>query len=339
MNPLSNPLFWWLLLSPLRIENPSYSHRLILIRRQASQEGGQWNIIYKLKYCGEESIELLGQDIDLEYEAWVANSALPPHTIPKKSAVKFSLAEINSAQNVIIDNSNDRYRCKERISIAFSTNQKSEEKQFKGKMYWIPLRLNPQQEFWCYINLAHEHFLYEKYDPLLGERRLKIRFGKYYFFDIIPLNQEHYSAQSDVRLSKIPDERLDIRQFHSAPDSLYLATDIPGFQYFRFDDAPVKYGSQLRLSFYYLIAHGTDGHCHARVMEYQDTPNAWYRLNGAFDEQLAGQGHWRKFEQIFCVSNNTTTIALDFRIVEANIGEMWIDDVILELAEKAQPQF
>ena len=67
---------------------------------------------------------------------------------------------------------------------------------------------------------------------------------------------------------------------------LYLAADIPGFQYFRFDDIHPKAGDTFELSFDYCIFVGTEGTCHVRVMEFQDTPNAWYRLDGGFDEML-----------------------------------------------------
>ncbi|MEK7114952.1 MAG: hypothetical protein AAB847_01150 [Patescibacteria group bacterium] len=307
--------------------------QLILLDRRISQENSTWNIVYKIKYCGEEKIELLGPDIDFEYKAWVSNSSCPPHIISKKIAMKINLSEINSAQTTVIANSNDRNRCQERINASFSLNL--EENPFKNKIYWIPLKLAPQQEFWCYLKIQHEHFLYGTYDPLLGERDIKIRLGNIYFLDKIPLEQENYSAQPKITLSKIPDERKDTRQFRSTPDSLCLTADVQGFQYFRFDDLPVKYGSELKLSFYYLIAIGTEGSCNVRVMEYQDTPSAWYRLDGGFDEQLIIEGRWKYFEQIFTLGKETTTIAIDFRITGANVGEMWIDDIILEYTEKA----
>src|SRR5262249_25132728 len=111
--------------------------------------------------------------------------------------------------------------------------------------------------------------------------------------------------------------------------SLYLAADVPGYQYFRFDDVPVRYGTRFRVSFWYLTALGTEGSCRVRVMEYQDTPNAWYRLDGGLDEELPAQGTWTYFQQTFRTLADTTTMALDFRIVGANIGELWIDDVEL----------
>jgi hypothetical protein len=108
-----------------------------------------------------------------------------------------------------------------------------------------------------------------------------------------------------------------------------LAADVPGYQYFRFDDMPVRFGTRFRLSYWYLIAVGTEGACQVRVMEYQDTPNAWQRLNGGFDLPIETQGRWQRFEQEFQTRDETNMMAIDFRIVGANAGEMWIDDVEL----------
>jgi hypothetical protein len=41
------------------------------------------------------------------------------------------------------------------------------------------------------------------------------------------------------------------------------------------------------------------------------------------------QGRWRRFEQILTTRRETTTMALDFRIVGANVGEIWIDEIQL----------
>jgi hypothetical protein len=193
----------------------------------------------------------------------------------------------------------------------------------------LPLRVAPGQTIWLYVALEHEHFLYGTYDPLLGARQLEIRLGPCRFIDSIPLDAEQAPATPVVKLSIPPKERHDQRQFRSEPDSLYLAADVPGYQYFRFDDMSVRYGTQFKLSFWYLVALGTEGSCHVRVMEYQDTPNAWYRLDGGFDEPITAQGRWRRFEQTFQTRDETTTMALDFRIVGANVGEMWIDDIEL----------
>lgn len=305
------------------------TYRLALIDRQISQQGSRWLVRYKVRYEGPVALELASSDLQVDYDAWVSNSRSKPHTVPRRSQTRFAVSESSSVQTSVIASSNDRQRCRERVSLAFSTGEKPLDEPVPGKINFLPLRVAPGQIIWLYLALDHEHFLYGNYDPLLGERKLDVQLGPCRLIDTIPLDADQATATPTVKLSSPPKERLDSRQFRSAPDSLYLAADVPGFQYFRFDDMPVRYGTRFKLSFWYLIALGTEGSCHARVMEYQDTPNAWYRLDGGFDEPMPVQGRWRRFEQTFTTRDQTTTMALDFRIVGANVGELWIDDIEL----------
>ena len=128
-----------------------------------------------------------------------------------------------------------------------------------------------------------------------------------------------------------PDDRRDTRYFVSAPDSLHLEAHVPGNQYYRFPERPVRYGTRMKLSYWYLIAQGTEGECRARVAQYKDTPSAWKVLaDGGHEECLNTVGRWVKVEHVFRTENDATTLALDFRITGAEVGEMWIDDVRLD---------
>ncbi len=306
--------------------------RLVLVERQIVQQNGRWLVRYKVRYeaaPGSAALDLSASDLAVDYEAWVSNSRSKPHTVPRKSHTRFALSESNSVQTTVISSSNDRQRCRERISLALSAGDRPLAEPTPAKTTFLPLRVPPGENFWVYLILDHDHFLHGTYDPLLGVRQFELRLGSCRLLDSIPLDAEQASSAPVINLSTPPKERLDPRQFRSAPDSLYLAADLPGYQYFRFDDLPVRYGTQFRLSFWYLIGLGTEGSCHVRVMEYQDTPNAWYRLDGGFDDQMTLQGRWQRFEQTFQSRDETTTMALDFRIVGANVGEMWIDDVEL----------
>jgi hypothetical protein len=265
----------------------------------------------------------------VDYDAWVSNSASKPHIAPRRSQTRFALSESSAVHTTVISSQNERQRCRERVSLAISSGEQPITDPTPAKINFLPLRLSPGQILWLYLALDHEHFLYGTYDPLLGERKVDVQLGPCRLVDSIPLETEQAPATPAIKLGAPPKERMDSRQFRSAPDSLYLAADVPGYQYFRFDDMPVRYGTQFKLSFWYLIAIGTEGSCHARIMEYQDTPNAWYRLEGGFDEPMTTQGRWRYFEQTFTTGGETTTMALDFRIVGANVGEIWIDDIEL----------
>lgn len=326
---LSAYVVFFLSLSATGLGDEKPDCRLVLMDRQIAQHNSRWSVRYEVSYEGDQSLDLSASDVGVRYEGWVANSRCPSHGVPRKSQAQFTLAETNPLVTPVINSTNEKQRCRERIALAVSTSEEPPDEPSVSKTAFLPLRLSPGQRFWLYLILEHDHFLHGTYDPLLGAREVEFQIGPCRLLDSVPLDQEQAPAAPQVKLSAPSKERLDDRQYRSAPDSLYLAADVPGFQYFRFDDMPVRYGTRFRLSFWYLVAVGTEGTCHARVMEYQDTPNAWYRLDGGFDEQLPVQGRWQRFEQTFRTMGDTTTMALDFRIVGANVGELWIDDVEL----------
>jgi hypothetical protein len=181
------------------------------------------------------------------------------------------------------------------------------------------------------LRWEHLHFLYGDYDPLLGQRALELRLGPATVRDVLPMDQEQYLALPRSTLPAPPEERRDTRHYRSAPDSLHLEAHVPGNQYYRFPERPVRYATKMRLRFWYLVAPGTEGECRARIAQYKDTPTAWRVLtDGAYEECLSAVGRWVKVEHVFCTEPDATTLALDFRISGADVGEMWIDDVSLE---------
>ena len=313
----------------LSMERASSVPNIRLLDRQISQQGNRWLVRYQVLYEGDTMLDLSADDFSVAYEAWVSNSSLKPHTTPRKSRMRSVLSATRTLQATVIPSANDRQRCREKLSLACTTGDKPAAEFPLATSAFLPTRVKPGETIWLYLTLEHAHFLHGAYDPLLGERTLEIHFGPCRLIDTIPLNSEQVPARPIVQLSDPPKERLDSRQFHSPPDSLYLAADVPGYQYFRFDEMPVRYGSQFRFTCWYLIAVGTEGSCHARLMEYRDTPNSWERLDTGFDQQLVLQGRWHKFEKIFQTGDETTTIAIDFRICGANVGEMWLDDMTL----------
>jgi hypothetical protein len=192
--------------------------------------------------------------------------------------------------------------------------------------------VGPGAELSLRLRLEHQHVLYGTYNPLLGTRAIALRLGSTTLCDRVPLDREHYLAQPRSAWPEPPEDRRDTRQFVSAPDSLHLESLVPGHMYYRYPERPVRYGSKLRLRFWYLIAEGTEGECRVRLAQYKDTPSSWRVLsNGSTDQPLEIVGRWTKFECITRAEDEATTVALDFRIIsETNVGEMWIDDVSLE---------
>jgi hypothetical protein len=95
----------------------------------------------------------------------------------------------------------------------------------------------------------------------------------------------------------------------------------------------------MRLQFWYLIAAGTVGECRVRVAQSKETPTSWRPLRaGDFELCLKTIGRWTKVERIIQTEPEATTLGLEFKIVgEAEIGEMWIDDVSFEAVGCAMP--
>ena len=261
--------------------------------------------------------------------------------------IKFNLAEANPLLVNIIDSSNEKIRCREKVGVGVLQRVLRDKSESGIEEYYkpgpLPLTLNEGDTFQINLTLEHDHFLYGKYDPLFGTREIVMTIGPGQIYDTQILDHELSPAKVIPKLSTPPKERIldteELPNDHPYKNGLggkkgkflVLYADVPGYQYFRFDDLPVRFGDTFKLSFDYVVAHGTEGTCHTRTMEYQDTPNAWYRLEGGFDEQLTGQGKWQRFEHTFRLLNETTTMALDFRIVGANVGDLYIDMNSLKL--------
>jgi len=106
---------------------------------------------------------------------------------------------------------------------------------------------------------------------------------------------------------------------------------VPGNQYYRFPERPVRYSTRMRLRYWYFVAAGTEGDCRAHVAQYKETPSAWKGLSHSDREEcLTEVGRWVRVEHVFRTEPDATTLALDFKITGSEVGEMWIDDVSLE---------
>jgi hypothetical protein len=93
----------------------------------------------------------------------------------------------------------------------------------------------------------------------------------------------------------------------------------------------------MRLHFWYLIAVGTEGECGMRVAQYRDTSDTWLKLDAAGTElTLKTIGRWTEVERIIQTDSQATSLALEFKVVgDTDIGEMWIDDVNLQVVNNS----
>jgi len=194
-------------------------------------------------------------------------------------------------------------------------------------------------EFELTLELKHDHLLYERTDPLLGERRISI-----WLCDDLRLLDDLDLNECEMQLDKLtlslerPENHLCSDKFHSPPDSLLLWSEFPGSNFLRFVDVPVRPGTAIRLKFWYLISPGTGGECRARVCEYNDKPSAYIRMPDRMDILLAGApGKWHHAEYELLVSPCTNTVAVDFRLISTDPGELWIDDAALDYVVMQRP--
>jgi hypothetical protein len=182
------------------------------------------------------------------------------------------------------------------------------------------------------LDFRHEHFLYDRYDALLGSRSLQIHLAP----DVMLVDG------LDLRDGETKLEDLKITMQHRAQHTddsmvrdgkkgiLAIWTEEAGFQFMRFDDMKVRPGTTIRISFWYWIGIGNKAACRARLTQYHDSEKGWFHEPDGFDLELSGkttpQGVWLYFERDIVTAAGTNTVALDFRLVGENLGAMWIDD-------------
>jgi hypothetical protein len=339
---------------------------LTLLERSIVQDQGSWQVDYRLRYEGASGMIITPNEVLARIEGWVSNSRVCSHALPRWSALVISGAAGPSATTEVIASADEAQRCRERAGLLVwtgdaeppaapvarpasgtgaGTGSGSGASAGAGTSAAdrpTILSIAPGTTIRVRLRLEHQHFLYGDYDPLLGLRSVGLRLGAATLGDpVVPMDREQYLAQPRATWPVPPEDRRDTRHYVSPPDSLHLEAHIPGNQYYRFPERPVRYGTKMRLRFWYLIAAGTEGECRARIAQYKDTPTAWKVLtDGAHEEVLTTIGRWVKVERVFRTEPEATTLALDFRISGgAEVGEMWVDDVSLEpiVAAPAQP--
>jgi hypothetical protein len=323
----------------------SETPRLSVVERTLTQDQGGWVVNYRLRYHGSTGFVVAPTEMLVRVEGWVSNSRVAAHAVPRWSSIAASGATGLSGAADVVAASDESQRCRERAVVQVWTDDSTRPAEPPS----IPsssssttrgptneprqplLSIAPGAIVHVRLRLEHLHFLYGDYDPLLGVRTLELHLGGVILRDALPLDCEQYLAQPRYSWPAPPEDRRDTRHFISAPDSLHLEAHIPGNQYYRFPERPVRYGTRMRLRYWYYIAAGTEGECRARVAQYKDTPAAWKVLSeGGSEECLGTIGRWVKVERVFRTEPDATTLALDFRISGSEVGEMWVDDVSLE---------
>jgi hypothetical protein len=312
--------------------------RLKVVERVLAQDQGDWQVDYCLKNEGPSPLTLAPSEIGAKVEGWLSNSRIAVHANPRRAEIAVVGQSGPSATAEVIASADEALRCRERATLRVWAGKACDSAPPRGgdPEPLSTITVEPGGLLRVRLRLEHQHCLYGDYDPLLGRRELEIRLGASTVRDALPLDREQYLAQPKDTWSEPADEHKDNRHFMSAPDSLLLEAGVPGNQYYRFPERKVRYASRMRLRFWYRIAPGSEGEFKARIAQYRESPNAWKVLSdGGAEHTLKGTGRWIKFEKVIRTEAEATTLALDFRIANAEIGEVWIDDVSLEPLDPA----
>jgi hypothetical protein len=345
-------LAWALAASPsLAIDVNAARGSLSLVNRSVIQDQGAWDIDYRLRYTGKTGVIVTPEEIAVKVEGWVSNSRVVSHALPRWSSLLVSHGADLAAISEVITAADEAHRCRERLVVSVWTEDQSPFRASSGALSGTKVEANqppaaglaelatiqtlslaPEAIIRVRLRLEHQHILYGEYDPLLAVRAITLSLGLASVGDIAPLDREQYLAQPQFTWPEPPEERRDTRHAVSGPDSLHLEAHVPGHQYYRYHERPVRYSTKMRLRFWYLIAAGTEGDCKVRVAQCKETPISWRMFNsGGFEECLKTVGRWTKVERVIQTESEATTLTLEFKIVgETEVGEMWIDEVSLE---------
>jgi hypothetical protein len=346
------PLVWALGMLPLLTTDANGARgALVMVNRSVTQDQGTWVVDYRLRYTGKTGVIITSDEIAVKVEGWVSNSRVPGHALPRWSSLLVAHSPDLSAISDVVSATEEAHRCRERLVVSIWTDDQNSPTPRPGvtnsaridahevptdslaePVTTLPLSLGPAAIVRVRLRFEHQHILYGEYDPLLAMRSVMLTIGLASIGDVVPLDHEQYLAQPKFSWSEPPEDRRDTRHAISGPDSLHLEAHVPGHQYYRYVERPVRYSTQMRLRFWYLIAAGTEGDCKVRVAQCKETPVAWRMLNnGGFEQCLKTVGRWTKVERIIQTEAEATKLTLEFKIVgDTEVGEMWIDDVSLE---------
>lgn len=330
------------------------SPALTTVERWVTQDQGGWVVDYRLRYRGPSAAAAVPSDLAVKLEGWVSNSRVAAHALPRFSALTAAGPTGLCGMAEVVHSADELQRCRERLvarAWADEAPAPPEAEAPGNALAHSPTQAAPSAALDLFpgavvrlrLRLHHDHILYGEYDPLLGVRSLEVRLGPASFRDALPLDHEHYLARPKSAWPAPPEDRRDARHFVSAPDSLHLEAHVPGNQHYRYPDRPVRYATRMRLRYWYYIAAGGEGDYRARIFQYRDaqyrdSTTAWKALaEGSHEEALTAVGRWVKVERVFRTEPEATSLALDFRIGNADVGEMWVDDVTLEPVDAPAP--
>lgn len=300
-----------------------------------------WRVDYHLRNDGPVAQLVPAGFVAVEVDGWVSNSRVADHATPRRSSLAFGGAAGPSAASEILGSRDAARRCRERGTLLawpasagdVPPDPAAQAVAAAGSpLGALPAVVPPGETLRVRLELEHDHFLYGPYEPLLGPRALVLKLGPAVLRDTLPLDQEVAPSRPFPAWpsNDPPADRLDTRTYLTPPHSVHLEAHVPGNASCRLTGL-VRYATRVRLSYWYLVAPGTEGDCKAQVVQYKQGPSPIFRTlhDGDQEHYLTTVGRWVHVRRVFRTEPEATKLDLEFRLT-GDIGEMWIEDVTLE---------
>lgn len=300
-----------------------------------------WRVDYHLRNDGPVAQVVPPGFVAAEVDGWVSNSRVADHATPRRSSLVLGGATGPCASAEVHGSRDEARRCRERgtlVAWAASDGDAPHDPLVQavaaaGSPFGlVPAVVPPGGSLRVRVTLEHDHFLYGPYEPLLGPRSMVLKLGPAVLRDTLPMDQELNPSRTPPAwpLHEPAADRLDSRVFLTSPHSLHLEAHVPGNATYTFR-GPVRYATRVKLSYWYLVAPGTEGDCKEQVMQLKQGQPSIYRTlhDGDQEHYLTTVGRWVHVQRVFRTEPEATNLNVEFRLT-GDIGEMWVDDVTLE---------
>ncbi len=305
-------------------------------------QGQLWQVDYRLRNDGPLPVAVPPGALSAEVDGWVSNSRAAGHATPRRSRLGAHPSGPWMAADVaqVVDAREETHRCRERATLEARPEvpgaDAAPDPMLRllaapaGPAAVAPIIVPPGGVLDVRLRLEHLHFLYGPYEPLLGARSLTLRIGTATIRDELPLSceQDPTAPAPAWAAFEPPPDRRDAEVYATAPDSVHLAGHIPGGSTFRLT-GPVRYGTRMKLSFWYLVAPGGEGENRLRLTQHKAGPSVFRTLHdGELEMCLDRVGRWAHVERVIRTEPEATQLTVEFKLT-GDVAEMWVDDVTL----------
>jgi hypothetical protein len=302
-----------------------------------------WQVDYLLVLDPAASPTFLTSDtVSAHLESWVSNASVPGHHVPRTSQLNFLGEWPTRAEFEILASPDLSGRCRElgvldlwvddtNLAGVSPAPRLAARVATQGLNGLIPLRVAPGDQLHVRLQLEHDHFLYDPYEPLFGVRSFQLVLGSAQLRDELKFDRS-VAVRSPAPSWQPPDppiDRQDRQVFLTPPHSLRLSAEQPGGASYRLS-GNVRYDTLMKLSFWYLLSEEGSATGLVRISQLKQGPALWKPLGaGAKEIGMTREGRWTKVEQVLRTEAEATHLIVEFRVIGAT-GTLWIDDVQME---------